>query len=142
MLYCVPTANLTGITIRGDFKDFYELVNSIHWMTRGCDDPTDVYYGVNERLLGVSYDIRHAYMGNRENVWEDNGMSQDIMEWHNIKTPVRTVYFSVNVLFPEAIFVAASAPRMSLFALRHYGKATERTESGDRLPQLLFSDYL
>ncbi len=142
MLYCMPTKNLTGITVRGDYKDFYDLVDSIHRMTWDCDNQTAVYFGVKSRLLGLCYDIRHAYMGDRDIVWEENGMSQDMMEWHNIITPTRTVYFSVIILFPEAIFVAAAVPGTYPFALRHLETLRKDTAADHGQPALLFSEYL
>lgn len=40
----------------GDYKDFYELVESIYRIT-GLDDQTEIYYGIKNRLLGICYDI-------------------------------------------------------------------------------------
>ena len=39
MISAMPTKNLTGITLEGDFEDFYEIVESIYRMT----DPDIVY---------------------------------------------------------------------------------------------------
>lgn len=74
MLQTKPTEHLAGITIQGDYKDFYELVESIYRITGLDDDQTEIYYGVKNRLLGICYDIRHAIMGDRDIVLEDNGM--------------------------------------------------------------------
>ena len=66
MLRFKPTEHLTGVTIQGDLQDFYELTESIYRITGIVDDPTSAYYGVRNTLLAICYDIRHAYMGDRD----------------------------------------------------------------------------
>ena len=122
MLQTKPTEHLTGITIQGDYNDFYELVDSIYRITGIEDDPNEVYYGVKNRLLGMCYDIRHAYMGDRNILLKDNGMREELMEWHKQVTPTQNVYYSVNVLFPEAIFWQHQFPRCISF----HADTTER----------------
>ena len=142
MLQTKPTEQLTGITIKGDYKDFYELVESIHRITGLNDDQTEIYYGVKNRLLGICYDIRHAFMGDRDIVLEDNGMRKEIMKWHKQITPIQNVYYSVEVLFPEAIFVAASVPKMYIFSSVYYGARGKCTDMDDQLPPIPYSDYI
>lgn len=139
MLQTKPTEHLTGITIQGDHSDFYELVDSIYRMTGFDDDQTDFYYGVKNRLLGICYDIRHAFMGDREIVLKDNGMHQNLMKWHEMITPTQNVYYSVNLLFPEAIFVAAAVPKMYILSSRYYGMRGQRTTD---FPPLPYADYI
>ena len=43
MLQTKPTEHLAGITIQGDYKDFYELVESIYRITGLDDDQTMIY---------------------------------------------------------------------------------------------------
>ena len=142
MLQTKPTEHLTGITIQGDYNDFYELVDSIYRITGIEDDPNEVYYGVKNRLLGMGYDIRHAYMGDRNILLKDNGMREELMEWHKQVTPTQNVYYSVNVLFPEAIFLAASVPKMYLFSCRYYGTKSKTTDIGYQLPAIPYSKYI
>ena len=142
MLQTKPTEHLAGITMQGDYKDFYELVESIYRITGLDDDQTEIYYGVKNRLLGICYDIRHAFMGDRDIVLEDNGMREDIMKWHEQITPTQNVYYSVEVLFPEAIFVAASVPKMYIFSSVYYGAKGKRTDMDDQLPPMPYSDYI
>lgn len=111
-------------------------------MTGLGDDQTEIYYGVKNRLLGICYDIRHAFMGDRDIVLEDNGMREDIMKWHEQITPTQNVYYSVEVLFPEAIFVAASVPKMYIFSSVYYGAKGKRTDMDDQLPPIPYSDYI
>ena len=140
MIQTKPTEHLTGITIQGDFKDFYGLVDSIYRMTGLEEDYADYYYGVKNRLLGMCYDIRHAFMGDREIVLNDNGMDKEKMKWHGQITPTQNVYYSVNVLFPEAVFIAASVPKMYIFSSGYYGERGNREY--EELPPLPFADYI
>ncbi len=141
MLQTKPTEHLTGITIQGDYNDFYDLVESIYSMVGSEQIQGDetLYYGVKNRLLGVCYDIRHAFMGDRDLVLEDNGMNQEIMKWHAQITPTQNVYYSVNILFPEAIFVAASVPQIYPFSSLYYGVRGKRAEMGIAMP---YADYV
>ena len=121
MIQITPTKNLTGVTIRGDYADFDELIDSIYRITGLEQDKTDRYYGVKIMLLGICYDIRHAKQGDREIHLTDNGMDKDLMVWHKTVTPVQNVYYSVNILFPDAIFTAASFSEMCLWSSVYYG---------------------
>lgn len=142
MLKIKPTENLTGITLQGDFNDFYELVESIYRLTGFEEIYDDVYYGVKNRLLGMCYDIRHAYMGDRDIVLEDNGMDNELMKWHGMITPTQNVYYSVNVLFPEAIFIAASVPMMYIHAYRYYGESNKKRAVENEHMIMPYSYYL
>ncbi len=144
MIFVKPTENLTGITIQGDFNDFNEMVDSIYRMSAEDeeDEFTDLYFGVKTKLLGMCYDIRHACMGNRDIVLEDNGMHEELMKWHKIITPTQNVYYSVNILFPEAIFIAASVPQMYFFSSLYYGTRGKIKEQETGLPSFLYSDYI
>ncbi len=140
MITIKPTKNLAGITIKGDYNDFDELVDSIYGMAVMDNEISDPYYGVKNRLLGMCYEIRHAYMGDRDIVLRDNGMTPETMNWHNIITPLQNVYYSVNILFPEAIFIAAAVPNIYLYARSNYGVRAVGREN--RLPPLPYSDYI
>lgn len=142
MISIKPTENLTGITICGDYADFNELVDSIYRITATEYDPTDLYFGVKMRLLGMCYDIRHACMGDRDIVLKDNGINSDKMKWHTLITPTQNVYYSVNILFPEAIFVAASATCIYPSSRLCYG-ANGRDRAEDIYqPSFLYADYI
>ena len=144
MIKTKPTEHLTGITISGDFADFDGLVDSIYNMTGIDDDPDDPYYGVKNRLLGICYDIRHAAMGTREVALEDNGMDAEKMKWQQLITPEKNVYYSVNVLFPEAIFIAVAVPHIYSLSSVYYGSRGRRAPIAEAtyIPQRPFSDYI
>lgn len=65
ILQTKPTEHHMGITIQGDYNDFSELVDSIYSIIGLGEESDDMYYGVKNRLLGICYDIRHAYQGDR-----------------------------------------------------------------------------
>lgn len=143
MIKVKPTENLTGVTIQGDFNDFYELVESIHRITGVDEDRSEIYYGVKHRLLGICYEIRHAFMGDREIILEENGMCESIMKWHEMITPTKNVYYSVNVLFPEAIFMAASVPKMDFFSSIYYGMyRRKRIDKDKSYSAMLYAEYI
>ena len=93
-------------------------------------------------LLCLCYEIRHAYMGTREIIVEDNGMHEDLMKWLEIITPTKNVYYSVNVLFPQAIFLAAAVPQMYLFSSRFYGEKSKKMYLNHELPAVPYSYYV
>lgn len=136
-----PTENLTGITIKGDYHDFYDLVDSIYRITTEEEDIIDPYYGVKLMLLGLCYDIRHASMGDREVELIKNGMNEEKMEWLKIDTPTKNVYYSVNVLFPHAIFLATAVPELYYEAYKFYGTEAKRKGIVGDLPSFKFSQY-
>lgn len=61
MLRIKPMEHLAGVTIQGDYNDFYELVHSIYRITGHDEDKNDMYYGVSNSLLGLCYEIRQVY---------------------------------------------------------------------------------
>ena len=129
MISATPTENLTGVTIQGDWSDLYDLVDAIYRLTGLTDDPgKDMFWGVKNRLLGVCYDIRHAYMGDRNVMFVDNGMDDEKMKWHSMITPKQNVYFSAEILFPEAVFVAAAVPSILEYSSIYYGPDGRRTD--------------
>lgn len=100
------TENLTGVTISGDFNDLYNLVEALHAIT--IDEYSEKhhqYIDISTRVLGLCYDIRHAYQGDREVELVDNNMTEDKMKWHSIIAPKSNVYYRCNYLYPEMFFV-------------------------------------
>lgn len=72
MIYVKAIKHLTGVTIQGYLDDFKDLVSAIYRMTGTSEEVGDLYEGVKNRLLGLCYDIQHAYMGDRDNVLDSN----------------------------------------------------------------------
>ena len=107
-----PTENLNGILLEGDYDDFYDLVDSIHRMTGLEEYYEDPYWSVKNRLLGLCFDIRHAYQGDRTVKLVDNGAGEELMKLHSMIMPSQNVHFAVEVMFPEAVFVALSVQEL------------------------------
>ncbi|NLC76640.1 MAG: hypothetical protein GX750_03345 [Clostridia bacterium] len=106
MITIKNTPNLTGVIISGDFYDLYNLVNAFHEITiNEYSDKHHQYIDISTRVLGLCYDIRHAYQGDREVELVDNHMTEDKMKWHSVITPRNNVYYSCNYLYPEMFFV-------------------------------------
>lgn len=142
MILAKPTENLTGVTVEGSFDDFYEITDSIYRMTGFEERYDDFYWGVKNRLLAVCYDIRHAYMGDREVKLVDNGVHDEMMKWHSMILPKQEVRFSVNILFPEAVFVALSVPELFSWSRRNYGQRAKKLENTIAFPPLKYADYI
>ena len=99
------TENLTGVTISGDYNDFYCLVDAFHDLI--IDEYSEKYHEYIEmsiRLLSVCYDVRHAYMGDREIAFVDNHLDEDKMKWHGMIASNKNVHYECNCLYPEMIY--------------------------------------
>ncbi len=105
MISIKNTENLAGVTISGDYHDLYNLVEAFHDIA--IDEYSDKYKDytiISIRVLGICYDIRHAYQGDRDIKLLDNNMNEDKMRWHSTITPRKNVYYSCNCLYPEMFF--------------------------------------
>jgi len=130
MIQAKPTEKLTGVTIQGDYDDFYQLTEAFHNAAGFEQVPKDPYYSVAMRVLGVCYDIRKAYQGDREVTLKDNGMHEEIMKYHSLIAPKENVYYSVNILFPEVLFAAMSV--RELLQTVHTRTGRKNVEMWDR----------
>jgi hypothetical protein len=106
MIKVENSPNLTGVKISGDYNDLCNLVEALHEI---CDLGDEVrlsgYHVITTRVLGLCYDIRHAFQGDREVELVENGMDEDKMKWHKIITPKNNVYYSCNCLYPEMFYI-------------------------------------
>lgn len=145
MITATPTEHLNGIMLEGEYDDFSELVDCIYRMTGLEDDYKDLYWSVKNRLLGMCYDIRHAYQGDRHVKLVDSGADEELMKWHSMILPRQNVHFAVEILFPEAVFVALSVPELYLMSYRYYGRTArsikEKTSDPGFVPQT-YADYV
>lgn len=104
MLKVTSTKNNTGITISGDYDDLHELYECIENLS-GLEGAYSGYECVCLNCLGFAYDIRHAFMGDREVEMVDNGVHEEMQKWHAKIMPKVNIYYSVNVLWTEVMFV-------------------------------------
>ena len=81
-------------------------------------------------------------MGDRDIKLVDNGVHDEMMKWHSMILPKQEVHFSVNVMFPEAVFVALSAPELYVWSCQYYRKRTKRQEENAAFPTHKYSSYI
>lgn len=109
MLQVKMTPHLLGIEVSGDYDELNRLYDSV-WALVGYDHDKNARTSVQEavgreRLLGLCYDLRHAYMGSRNVRMEENGMTREQAEWLGISLPpLNNLYYSVEILYPEAMY--------------------------------------
>jgi len=104
MLTLNNTSNLAGISISGDYYDLDTLYMSLLTII-GDEEDFRTYEGARLRILGVQYDIRHAFQADREFEFVRNGMDADRMKLLSMITPEKNLYYKVNVYYPEVLFV-------------------------------------
>ena len=141
MISAKPTEHLTGVLIEGEYEDFYEMVESIYRMTGLEEDYNDRYWSVKNRLLGICYDIRHAFQGDRNVKLVDNGANDELMKWHSMVMPQQNLHYSVEVLFPEALFVAFSIPELYLPSSVYYGQRARKLQKKEEQPRRFVDKY-
>jgi len=62
MIFSKFTRQAAGITLYGDYWDFKNLHNTVHEL---CDD-SPLNRQLEDFVLGLAYDVRHAYQGMRD----------------------------------------------------------------------------
>lgn len=105
MLTMKSTPNHTGVKISGDYFDLDELNQAIYRVI-GQEDQYYGYEGSRMRILGISYEIRHAAQGDRNVDFVFNGLHEHTMKQHKFIAPDKNIYFSTEVLWPELIYSA------------------------------------
>lgn len=106
MIIVKNTENLTGVCISGDYNDLAKLVEALYEIT--IDEYSKKYANyidMSTRVLGLCYDLRHAFQGDREVELISNGMDEDTMKFHLIIAPRNNVYYKCNYLYPEMVFI-------------------------------------
>ena len=63
MLFTQPSRYKGGFSLWGDFHDLRSLHETIHFL---CDEKGPMDYHTSEYVLGLAYEIRHAYQGDRK----------------------------------------------------------------------------
>lgn len=117
------TENLTGVSITGDFDDFYSLVEAFHEITVDeYSETSSEYVEMSIRVLGICYDIRHSYQGDREIVLMDNYMDEEKMKYHSIITPNKNVYYKCNLLYPEMLYVTIALNELVKLRMKELSK--------------------
>jgi len=124
MIKIENTQNLTGVKISGSFDDLYELVEALYKISVDeFSDKHKEYINVSTRMLGLSYDIRHAYQGDRDIELIDNGMDKETMKLRGEITPDKNVIYSCNYLYPEMFFCMAVINELIILRVMDITKA-------------------
>lgn len=103
MINIKTTENNLGVTISGDYDDLDELHTALSNLA-GFEGEIEEYEAISLRILGICYDLRHAYMGDRDIEKIDNGITDEIKKWHGELYPDYNIYYSVNILWIEVMF--------------------------------------
>lgn len=104
MLSIECTEQYTGARISGDYWDLDELLHACYEVI-GDENRYYDYQGARNRILQVCYEIRNATKGNRNIEFVANGLHRGIMKTKNMIASEKNIYFSVEVLWPELIFM-------------------------------------
>ena len=131
------TENLVGITILGDYEDLSTLRDAISDYTNlhMSNSENDAAYHCYECILGLCYDIRHAYQGDRGFESVPNGseniasLAQCIYEFSpETKKKINTnkrlykngnLYFSADILYPWAVYYLFALLRDYVLTFNH-----------------------
>lgn len=105
MLTMTNTPNHTGVKISGDYFDLDELNQAIYHVI-GDENKYYDYAGSRMRILGISYEIRHAAQGDRNVESVFNGLHDHTKKQHSFIAPDKNIYFSTEVLWPEILYAA------------------------------------
>lgn len=112
MLQVAMTPRLLGFKVTGDYDALDKLYDAVWALT--LDDefhPTgDRPKGsvdesfMCDRLLALAYDLRKAMQGSRTVEFVDSGLDIETAKWHGVPHVETTAVFSVNIVYPEAIY--------------------------------------
>ncbi|EEG77972.1 DUF6904 family protein [Dethiobacter alkaliphilus] len=104
MIYAQNTTNNTGVAICGDYNDFNNLYGSLHTVV-GNEEEHPALEQSRLRVLGLCYDLRHAFMGDREILFVDNGINEDVKRFQSVICSDKNVYMKIKMFWPETLFI-------------------------------------
>lgn len=104
MLSITDTPRHAGVILSGDYHDLNQLYDALHHIV-GEEGQFPASEGSRLRVLGLCYDIRHAFMGDRDVHFVDNGLTDEKKKFIGILAPNQNVYYSFKYLWPEVLFI-------------------------------------
>lgn len=104
MIQVISTPKEAGVSVLGDFEDIEGLYEALYEVV-GEEGELERYSGARLRVLGVCYDLRHALMADRGVEFVENGLDADKKKRFGIMAPEKNVYYKIEVLWPELLFV-------------------------------------
>lgn len=106
MIKASHTPNMTGVLLSGEPEDFRMLYDSLHKIVgRTGEDLTD---GPVLRILGICYELRHAFMGHRNANYEEHGFNDEQLAFLSLVGPKQNLILSFETLWPEMLYVVFS----------------------------------
>ncbi len=120
MIKVENTENLTGVTISGSYED----IRTLHESISNVVGPEYKFDMARIFVLGLCYDLRHCYYGDREVATIDNNYSDELQRYHEFIHPKTDIVYKVNVLWIQLIFnVLALDDYVSKYSIdKHYNK--------------------
>lgn len=106
MLQAQHTPNMTGVLLSGDTEDFRALYDALHMIIGDADGEAND--GSAFRVQGVSYDIRHAFMGHRSAGYKKHGFDEEELAFLSLVGPKQNLFISFETLWPETLYVVFS----------------------------------
>ncbi len=135
MLFTVPTKHAAGVTLWGDYNDLRDLHDTIHVLTEN----SPFNQGIKDTILGLAYDVRHAYQGDREE--KQFGFDEyDKVKYRGVKVLWPVILFQANVLRCSAAFQPTTkGQQANLYRLEQSIEDSLRdTDSGIAAPCIEF----
>lgn len=121
MIKAELTPRNAGIAIAGDNEDLEHLYDALFRII-GEEEEYPAFDSAKVRILGLCYDIRHAYMGDREIKVIDNNMTRDKMKIRGQLVHNTNVYYEFQVLMPEILFIIMALNDFCLMRARKESK--------------------
>lgn len=134
------TPNATGVTLTGDFDEFYRLYDAMSELI-GDEDEYPNYEAARLRVLGFMYDLRHAYQGDREVSLVENHLTREQMKWHQLIASPHNVYYAFNTVWVEALFVVMA---LNDFVLLKAKKLVKNQSISDQMlaPKVAYNESI
>jgi len=121
MIKAELTPKHAGIAIAGDYEDLDHLYDALIRIL-GDEDEYPAYTSARIRILGLCYDIRHAYMGDRDIKVIDNNMTREKMKLTGKVVHTTNVYYEFQTLMPEILFIVMALNDFCLMRARKESK--------------------
>jgi len=121
MIKAELTPRHVGLAISGDYEDLDHLYDALFRII-GEEDEYPSYASARIRVLGLCYDIRHAYMGDRDIRVLDNNMTREKMKLTGKVVHTTNVYYEFQTLMPEILFVVMALNDFCLLRARKESK--------------------
>ncbi|HBP39050.1 MAG TPA: hypothetical protein DD640_10005 [Clostridiales bacterium] len=104
MITVTPTPRRVGVLIYGDLEDLHSLDDAIGNVLGDEASPGSEYEMPALQILAISYELRQAWLGQRQATFVGNGMSPAVQQALKKIGPAHNVYFQIRIAIPEILF--------------------------------------